>query len=79
MVVGFDLEGYDPTVPNPNDAGVFARTLNHVFAFGGEFFQVDAGAFVRAVLAPHDFEDAEFGGAGFAAEERGGLFVLGCE
>ena len=84
VVVRFDLERHDPLfavrpLANADDAGVFARSLEDVFAVGGELPEMDARAFVRAVFAPHDLENAQFGGAGLAAEEVDDflVFVLG--
>ena len=42
MVVGFDLEGAGPAVAYVNDAGVFARTLHHAIALGGQPLEVNA-------------------------------------
>ena len=60
VVVRFNLEGDRHAVANVDDAGVLARSLQDVLAFGGQLLQVDAGALVGAVFAPHHAKDAEF-------------------
>jgi len=69
MIVGFDFEDGAEAVADIDDAGVFTGALDDAGAGGGEAFQVDAGGFIGAVLAPHDAEDAELGEVGVAAED----------
>ena len=77
VVVRFDLEGDDVAAADIDDAGIFAGALHHEFAAGGELLEVQARAFVGAVLAPHDAEDAELGVAGLAAEDVDDFLVFG--
>ena len=70
VVVAFHLEGDAPAVADVDDAGVFlARLDEHARAVGGEFPQFEARVFIRAVLAPHHGEDAQFGEVRRAAED----------
>ena len=68
VIVRFDLEG---------DGVVFARTDQHAVALGGELLQVEARALVRAVLAPHDGEDADFCFVGLTLENGADLVEFG--
>ncbi len=67
------------TVADVHNAGVFARSLDHMRAARGKAFQVRAAGFVGAVFAPHHAEDAEFSDVGVAAEDllNAGEFVGG--
>ena len=76
VVVRFDLEGDDVAAADIDDAGVLAGALHHEFAARGQLLQMNAGALVGAVLAPHHAEDAEFGVAGLAAENVDDLLVF---
>ena len=76
MVVRFDLERDRVAVADVDDAGVFARALQHQLAARRQLLQMQARAFVGAVLAPHHAEDAEFGVGGLAAEERDDFVVF---
>ncbi len=76
VIVRFDLEGDDVAAADIDDAGVFARALDDELAARGQLLQVDAGALVGAVLAPHDAEDSELGEVGFAAEDGDDFLVL---
>src|ERR1051326_2715939 len=69
VIVGLDLEGDDIAAANIDDAGILARSLDDERAASGELFQVDARTLVRAVLAPHHGENAQFGVGGLAAED----------
>src|SRR6516165_5763054 len=57
VVVGFDLEGDDVAFADIDDAGVFTGPLYDPIAACGQLLQVQARAFVRAMLAPHDAEN----------------------
>src|SRR5829696_3229230 len=59
MVVGFDLESGAPAVADVDDSGVFARWNDDALARRGQPPQMDARRFIRAVLRPHDGEDAK--------------------
>src|SRR5262249_8939407 len=61
VVVRLHLEDHRLPVADVDDAGVFARTLNDARPRRRQAAQVDARGLVRAVLAPHDAEDAELG------------------
>ena len=76
MVVRFDLERDRVPVADVDDAGVLAGTLQNPLAARRKFLQMQARAFVRAMLAPHHAEDAELGIGGFAAEQRDDFLVL---
>ena len=74
VVMRFDLEGDGlafafGVLADIDDAGVFPGTDQHARALCGQLPQVQAGALVGAVLAPHDREDADFGWIGLAAED----------
>ena len=69
MIVRFDLERDGIAVADIDDAGVFARALQHVLALGRQLLQMNARALVGAVLAPHHAENAEFGVGGLAAQQ----------
>ncbi len=70
MIVRFDLEGAGPAVANVDDARIFSRALQHAAAVCGQPLEMHARRFVRAVLAPHDTEDAEFGKRRLASAEQ---------
>ena len=77
MIVRFDLEGAGPTLADVDDAGVLAWSLQHMAAVRGQSSQMNARRLVRAVLAPHHAENAEFGERRFAsAQEFLDLFVF---
>src|SRR5215471_19651672 len=59
MIVGFDFESAGPTVADVDDAGVFARPLNHQLASRREPFEMSTRRFVGTMLAPHHAEDAQ--------------------
>ncbi len=59
VVVRLHLECGEPAVADVDHAGVLARPLHDARPGGGELPQVNAARFVRAVLGPHDREDAE--------------------
>ena len=69
MIVRLDLESSAPAVAEIDDAGILARRHDHARAGRRQSFQVNARRFVRAVLGPHDREDAEFGKTRFAAKQ----------
>src|SRR5260370_17839026 len=77
MVVRFDFEGGDQAVTDVNDAGVFARALHDELAARGQALQVNFARFVRAVLAPHHAENAQFGDVWLAAKDllNAGVFL----
>ena len=70
VVVRLNLEGAGPAVADINDAGIFAGTLHHELAAGGQAFQMNPRRLVGAMLAPHHAEDAEFGAGGLAAAQQ---------
>ena len=59
MVVRLDLECNGEAVADIDDSRVFTRPLQHPRASRRQSPQVNARAFVAAVLAPHHTEDAE--------------------
>src|SRR4030088_2403180 len=70
MIVRLNLERASPAVSNINYAGILPRSLQHAAAVGRQSFQMNAGRFVRAVLAPHYAEDAELGVRRFASSKQ---------
>ena len=72
----FDLERDGVAPADVDDAGIFARPLQHRLAAGRKFAEVQAGAFIGAVLAPHHTEDAEFCEGRLAAQEADDFVVL---
>ena len=70
VIVRLDLERAGPAVANVNDAGIFTRPLHHQLAARGQTFQVNARRLIRAMLAPHHAENAEFGPRGLASAEQ---------
>src|SRR5689334_16520680 len=69
MVVRFDFERRAPAVAEIDDAGVLTRRNNHPFARGWQPLQMYSRRLVRAMLGPHDREDAEFREGRFAAKQ----------
>ena len=77
MIVGLDFERDGQAVADVNDAGIFlARADEDARGPGGKGLEERAGVLVGAMLAPHDGEDAQFGVAGFAAEQGLDLAVF---
>ncbi len=76
VIVRLDLEGTSPAVADIDDPGILSRPLHHAAAASGEPLQMHAGRLIRAVLAPHDAENAEFRQRRFAAQGSFDLFVL---
>ena len=66
----FDLEGASPSIADVDDARILAGPLQHAPAAGRQPLQMHARGFVRAVLAPHHAEDAQFGDSRFASAEK---------
>ena len=65
----FDLESGAPAVAEIHDAGILTRRNNDAWSSCRQSFEVNTRRFVRAVLRPHDREDAEFGKTRFAAKQ----------
>src|ERR1700677_1638004 len=61
MIVRLDLECTAPTVPHVDDARVLSRPLDHAVALGGQALEMHTAGLVRAMLAPHDRINAQFG------------------
>jgi len=77
VVVALHLECDGPSVADVDDAGIFLTRLHkHAGAGDGEFFQLELRVFVRAMLTPHDGENAEFGEVGLASEDGFDAFVF---
>src|SRR5579859_4925126 len=70
MVMRLDFESARPAVANVDDSRIFAGPLQNEFAARGQPFQMDPRRFVRAMLAPHHAEDAQFGERGLPASEK---------
>src|SRR5262249_15604725 len=58
MIVRFNLESDDVSAADIDDARIFSRALHNELSPRRKLLQVNAGAFVRAVFAPHHAEDA---------------------
>src|SRR6185369_1611774 len=69
MVVRFDFKRGTPTIAEVNDSGIFARRNNHAFTSCRQSLQMNARRFVRAVLRPHDREDAKLIETWFSTEK----------
>ena len=67
--MGLDLKDDDLALPDVEDAGVLAGSLDDVAALGRQLLEVDARALVAAVFGPHDREDAQLGQVGLLADE----------
>src|SRR3546814_6515819 len=48
------------TFADVDDARILAGAADHPWRFGREFLQMEARAFIAAMLGPHDRENAEF-------------------
>src|SRR5262249_19806204 len=59
VVVALDLEDRGEAIADVDRARVLARSLEHVGPGGGQLAEEGTRALVRAVLRPHDREDAE--------------------
>ena len=68
MVVRFDLERDRVPLPDIDNPGVLSGADQDAIAARGQLLQVQARAFIGAVLAPHHREDAGFGLIRLAAE-----------
>ena len=69
VVVALHLEHDGEAVADVDDAGIFARPLDHPRRIGRQRAQMDFRGFVRAVLVPHRREDAELGEGRRAADQ----------
>ena len=76
VVVRLDLERDDVAAADIDDAGVLPGALHHQFAARGQLLEMNARTLIRAVLAPHHGEDAEFGVSGLAAQDIDHLLIL---
>jgi hypothetical protein len=69
VVVAFHLEDQRQPVADIDDAGILARAADHLRALGGQGAQPFLRRLVGTMLVPHRGKDAEFGEAGFAADD----------
>ena len=76
VVVALHLEDDRLAVADIDDAGVLAGAADDAGAAGRQEPQPGPGGLVRAVLVPHGREDAEFGDARLAADEREDALVF---
>ena len=59
VVVALHLEDGGLAIPDVDDPGILARPADHPGGFGRQLLQVQAARLVRAMLRPHDREDAQ--------------------
>src|SRR5262245_8789612 len=76
MVVRLDLERRREAAAYIDNAGVLAWALKNELALCRKPLEMHARRFVRAVLGPHNREDAELGVTGSAAEQFDYSFVF---
>ena len=77
VVVALHLECDGPSIADVDDAGIFLACLHEDARAGDwEFFQLELRIFIRAMLTPHDGENAEFGEVGLASEDGFDAFVF---
>ncbi len=76
VIVALDLEDDGVAVADVDDPGIFSGSADHPRAGGRQPLEPDLRRFVRAVLAPHDREDAELGHVRRPAEDRDGALEL---
>src|SRR5262249_11072947 len=76
VIVRLDLVSNGQTITDIDDAGILARALQNGRAFSRQASQVHTRAFVAAVLAPHDAENAELSEAWFAFEDTNDFLVF---
>jgi hypothetical protein len=72
VVVALDLEDDRLAVADIDDPGILAGTADDARTAGRQAAQPHLGRFVRAMLAPHRREDAQFGQVRGAPEDRAG-------
>ena len=74
------LENRRLTIANVDDARILPRAANHPLGLGRQLLEVQARALVRAMLAPHHGEDAQFEQIGLAAQRvQHALVFLGAQ
>ena len=76
VVVAFHLEDDGVAVADVDDAGVLARAADHPRRLGRQGLQPLLRRLVRAVLGPHDREDAQLGQVRLAAHDLEDQLVL---
>ncbi len=76
VIVAFHLEDAGEAVADVDDAGVLAGPLNDPRRLRRQPAQMHFRGFVGAMLVPHRRDDAEFGEARIAADERAKTLVL---
>ena len=76
MVVRLHLEHRAQTIPDIHRAGIFAGPLNHARPRRRQLLQVDAGALVGTMFAPHGREHAQFGPVGFSPQDLQDLLIF---
>ena len=77
MVVAFHLEDAGIAIADIDHPGILARALDHPGRLGGQLFQMGAGGFVGAMLAPHHAEDAQLDKGGLAAHQLQDAVIFG--
>ena len=76
VIVALHLEDAGEPVADVDDAGIFAGSLDHPWRLGRQFPQVQTRRLVGTMFVPHGGENAEFGEARRAADERQDALVL---
>ena len=68
VVVRFDLERSRISAADVDDPSVLARTDQHAVPGRRQVLQMNPGAFIRAMFAPHDADDSQLCQIGFAPQ-----------
>src|SRR3546814_1321745 len=76
VVVTLHLEDGGLPIADIYHARILAGTANYLGASGGQFLQVNARAFIAAMLRPHDRENAKLRQVGLATQrlQYAGIF-----
>src|SRR3990167_814674 len=69
MVGGLRLGDGNQPVADVDDTGILSRAADDLLPFSRELLEIDLGAFVGAVLAPHDRKDPQLDPIRLPAED----------
>ena len=77
--MALNLEHHRQPVANIHHPGVLTGTLNYPLSFGGELLQQSPGAFVAAMLTPHQGKNAQLSEGRHSSKELKDalVFILG--